>query len=453
MIVHQAFRFALDPTVSQRRALASHCGAARFAFNWGLDLVEARLEARREDGEVEVPWNLAALRREWNLAKQEAAPWWRENSKEAYGSGLDALARGLGNFSAARRAQRKRRVGFPRYRRRDRRDSCRFTTGVIRVDDERHVSLPRLGRLRTLEVTAALLERARIGSARILSATISREADRWFVSFTCEVRRQMPASNGHDDVVGVDLGVLRLATVSNGELIAGARALRSSLRRLAKQQRTVSRRQKGSSRRRRAIARVGRTHRRVRDLRRDCLHKLTTHLAKSHGRVVVEDLNVRGMMGSARGTVERPGRNVRAKAGLNRALADASLGELRRLLEYKCAWYGSELVVAPRFFASSKRCSSCGQVRETLGLGERVFVCPSCGRMIDRDLNAAHNLVWWAEEHAHRVAASAAETENARGGDVGPGFGRADLAEARTGVVPEPAGLIGGPLRGVSYVP
>src|SRR5260370_530078 len=165
-VVHQGFGFALDPTVCQRRALASHCGAARFAFNWGLDLVKARLEAQREDREVEVPWNLPALRREWNLAKQEAAPWWRENSKEAYGSGLDALARGLGNFSAARRAQRKGRVGFPRYRRRDRRDSCRVTTGVIRVDDERHGSLPRLGRLRALEGAAALLERARARSAR-----------------------------------------------------------------------------------------------------------------------------------------------------------------------------------------------------------------------------------------------------------------------------------------------
>ncbi|HEY4026527.1 MAG TPA: IS607 family element RNA-guided endonuclease TnpB [Candidatus Dormibacteraeota bacterium] len=453
MSVHQGFRLALDPTAGQRRGLASHCGAARFAFNWGLELVKVRLEARGEDGEAEVPWNLPALRREWNQQKEEVAPWWRENSKEAYSSGLDALARALGNFSAARHGKRRASSGFPRHRKRGRRDSCRFTTGVIRIDDERHVSLPRLGRLRTMEETEGLLERLRAGTARILSATVSREADRWFVSFTCEVERVVATSNGHDDVVGVDLGVLRLATLSSGELIEGAVGLRSAQRRLRRQQRTVSRRHKGSRRRRRAALRVARTHRRVRNVRRDRLHKLTTELAKNHGRVVIEDLNVRGMMGSARGTAEHPGRNVRAKAGLNRALADASLGEFRRLLEYKCAWYGSTLVMAPRLFASSKRCSGCGEVREELSLGERVFVCPACGQTTDRDLNAAHNLVWWAEANAHQVAASAVETENARGEDLRPGSSRADLGEARTGNGPEPAGMTGGPQRGVRYVP
>jgi putative transposase len=453
VVTHQAFRFALDPTAVQRRALASHCGAARFAFNWALELVKTRLDARCMDGETEVPLSLPALRREWNQGKEEAAPWWRENSKEAYSSGLDALARALANFFAARKGKRKGHLGFPRFRKRGGKDSCRFTTGVIRVDDLRHVSLPRLGRLRTLEKTGALLERVKAGRARILTATISREADRWFVSFTCEVEREMPASNGHQDVVGIDLGVLRLATASTGEMVQGARALRSSLRRVRRLQRTVSRRQKGSARRQRAIGRLAREHRRVRNLRRDCLHKVTTHLAKSHGRVVIEDLNVRGMMGSARGTANKPGRCVKAKAGLNRALADAALGEFRRLLEYKCRWYGSRLVVALRFFASSRRCSGCGAVRGELSLGERTFTCPACGLNVDRDLNAARNLVWWAEVNAHQVAASAVETENACGEDVRPGRGQADLDEARTENGSEPAGLTGGPQRGAPYVP
>lgn len=453
MVTHQAFRFALDLTAVQRRALASHCGAARFAFNWALELVKTRLDARRQDGETEVPLSLPALRREWNQGKEETAPWWRENSKEAYSSGLDALARALANFFAAKKGKRKGHPGFPRFRKRGGKDSCRFTTGVIRVDDQRHVSLPRLGRLRTLEDTGALVERVKAGSARILTATISREADRWFVSFTCEVEREIPTSNGHQDVVGIDLGVLRLATVSTGEMVQGARALRSSLRRVRRLQRTLSRRQKGSARRRQAIAKLAREHRRVRNLRRDRLHKVTTRLAKSHGRVVIEDLNVRGMMSSARGTVKRRGCNVRAKAGLNRALGDAALGEFRRLLAYKCRWYGSRLVVAPRFFASSRRCSGCGAVREELRLGERTFICPACGLIVDRDLNAAHNLVWWAEVNARQVAASAVETENARGEDVRPGRGPADLDETRTENGSEPAGLTGGPQRGVPYVP
>jgi putative transposase len=450
---YQGFRFALDPTAAQKRALASHCGAARFAFNWGLDLVKERLEARRREGAQEVPWNLPALRREWNRIKEEKAPWWRENSKEAYSSGLDSLARALGNFTASKKGTRMGRFCFPVYHRRGRRDSCRFTTGVLRVDDRQHVSLPRLPRLRTHEKTDTLLRRLQEGRARILTASISREADRWFCSFTCEVNRTHSACNGHDDVIGVDLGLLRLATMSNGEIVEGPRALQRSRHRLRRLARTVSRRLKGSARRRRAISKVARAHRRVANLRRDHLHKLTTELAKNHGQVVIEDLNVRGMMSSAKGTIREPGRNVQAKAGLNRAIADAAFGEFRRILDYKCGWYGSRLAIAPRFFASSRRCSDCGEMRDNLRLDERIFVCTGCGMSLDRDLNAARNLVWWAETSGKQVAASAAETENARGGDVRPGNGQADLDETRTETVSEPAGSTGSPSLGVIYVP
>lgn len=463
MKVHQAYRFALDPSVEQRRALASHCGAARFAFNWGLREVKATLEAREWERRLlggalteSLSWTLAGLRREWNRQKQEVAPWWAENSKEAYSSGLDALARALRAWSASRRGERAgEAVGFPRFRKRGQRPSCRFTTGVIRVDDGRHVSLPRIGRLRTCEATTALLGRLQAGSARILSATISQEAERWLVSFTCEVERELPAGNGHHDTVAVDLGVLRLATLSSGETIAGPRSLRRAQKRLRRLQRALSRRTRGSARRGRARRSLARAHRRVANLRSDCLHKLTTRLAKSHGSVVVEDLCVRGMMRSARGSVEQPGRGVRAKAGLNRALSDAGFGDLRRKLEYKCAWHGSRLVVADRFFASSKRCSGCGRVRDRLRLSERAYRCASCGLVLDRDLNAARNLVWWAEQQSlcPEVAASAAETENGREGGRAIRLLAGDaLDAATTGAVPEPAGSTGGPQQRVCSV-
>jgi putative transposase len=452
VILHQAYRFALDPTAEQRRALRSHCGAARFVFNWGLREVKRTLDARSFERQLlggaltePLSWTLPALRREWNRVKAQVAPWWAENSKEAYSSGLDALARALQAWSQSRHGERLgERVGFPRFRRRGHRESCRFTTGPIRVDNDRHITLPRLGRLRCCEPTGALLERLEVGTARILSATVSREADRWFVSFTCEVERTVVASNGHDDVVGVDLGIHALAVLSTGERVAGARPLRSSLRRLRRAQRVVSRRRRGSARRRRAIRRLARIHARVRNLRRHHHHTLSTRLAKSHGAVVVEDLNVRGMSRSARGTVEEPGRKVKAKAGLNRSLADQSFGELRRMLEYKCRWYGSHLVVAPRFFPSSKRCSGCGVVCAELRLEERVFRCAACGLCLDRDLNAARNLVWWASV-AQDVAGSAPETENARRGAtaIRPPAGEGS-AEARTGVVPEPTAPSGG---------
>lgn len=326
---HQAFRYALDPTRAQSRALASHCGAARFAFNWGLELVKERSEARRKDGVTEVPWTLPTLRWAWNRAKAEVAPWWKENSKEAYSSGLDGLARALQNFTAVRRGARRGRSGFPHFRRRGRKESCRFTTGVMRIDGDRHVVLGRVGRLRTAEVMIALGRRIVAGTARITSVSVTKEADRWFVSFTCEVVRTRPSGNCKADTVGVDVGVLRLATVSTGVVMPGEHALASSMSRLRTLQRRVARRQLGSERRRRSVLRLARAHRRVGNVRRDYLHKVTTHLAKSHGRVVIEDLNVVGMMASGGKSSAQLGQYERAKAALSRGLADAALGQLR----------------------------------------------------------------------------------------------------------------------------
>src|SRR5215218_9918831 len=139
-VVTHAFRFALDPTPRQREALASHCGAARYAHNWRLALVKQRLDKRQTDPSIDVPWTLSALRREWNRAKHEVAPWWAENSKEAYSSGLDGLARALKNWSDSRSGRWKGRpVGFPRAKKKGRfREACRFTTGIIRVEPDRH---------------------------------------------------------------------------------------------------------------------------------------------------------------------------------------------------------------------------------------------------------------------------------------------------------------------------
>jgi putative transposase len=275
--------------------------------------------------------------------------------------------------------------------------------------------------------TTALRQRLAVGIARIHGAAVSCEAGRWYISFGCEVERAVVESNGHGDTVGVDLGILTLATLSTGETVPGPRALRAGLRKLRRLSRHQSRCQKGSHNRRKAARILARHHARVANLRRDHLHKLTTRLAKSHGRIVVEDLNVAGMTRSARGTVASPGRNVRAKRGLSRSLADASFGELRRMLEYKCRWYGAELEICDRFFPSSKTCSRCGLLRDHLSLGERIFTCPACGLSIDRDLNAAINLAGWAHPD---VAVSAPETENAcpRGDQPGPRPARPDDA-------------------------
>ena len=411
--VIQAYRFALDPTPKQQQALMSHCGAARFTFNWGLALVKARIDARQAGGAADVPWTHSALRREWNQAKHEAAPWWPENSKEAYSSGLNNLAVALKNYSDSIDGRRKgARAGFPRFKKRGRaRDACRFTTGAIRVEPDRHhVTLPRLGKIRTHESTRKLARRVEQNTARIRSATISRRAQRWFVSFSVEVRRTIPATNGRSSVVGVDVGLRYLAVTAGPGLIArfetNPRALGRNLRALARAQRAVSRRHPGSRGREESRRRVARLHARIANIRCDALHKLTTGLVRSHGTVVVEELNVAGML-----------RNRR----LARSIADASLAEIRRMLIYKSNWYGSHLQVADRWFPSTRTCSACSLVNAKLGLAERTFRCERCGMVMDRDENAARTL-------ANLVARSGRETRNARGSDVRPSdAGRTEL--------------------------
>ncbi len=381
--------------------MRAHLGARRFAYNWGLALVKARLDAKARGDDVEVPYTLPALRREWNQAKETAAPWWRENSKEAYSSGLDALARGLRAFFDSRGGKRRgQRVAFPVFRKRGRsRQSVRFTTGAIAVADRTHIVLPRLGPIRTHEPTTALAERIAAGTARIMTATLSREGDRWFVSFTCEVDRA-PGHPAHPaSIVGVDAGVHHLAVLSTGEAVPNPRPLHGTLRRIARLCRTMARRTRGSGRWQQARRQLARAYRRAACIRADTMHKLTTRLARAHGTIVVERLNVAGMM-----------RNHR----LGPAIADAGLGALRRQLRYKCQWYGSRLIEADTFFPSSKLCSGCGTAKATLFLSERIFRCQNCGAVVDRDLNAAVNLAALVAV----AAGSGPEAPNARGRDV-----------------------------------
>jgi putative transposase len=418
----RAYRFALDPTPAQARVLASHCGAARKAFNEGLAHVRVCLDQRAAERSygvpdqqlTGVPWTLPALRRWWNLAKDELAPWWADNSKESYNSGLDALARGLQQWSASRSGKRAgARVGFPRFKSRRRaRLSCRFTTGAIRVDNRSHVVLPRIGRVKTHEPVRALSGKISAGTARIMSATISFDGRRWYCAFTIEDGRmpQRPAHIGVDracPVVGMDAGVRDLLVVAapggtEVARVAAPRALAAAQARLRALQRRAARQvgpdrrmgRVGSNRWQRTTARAGRLHARAADLRRDALHQATTRLAQRHTVIVIEDLNVAGMMR------RKPGAGKGGR-GLNRALADASLGELRRQLSYKTRWYGSQLVVADRWYPSSKTCSACGAVKTKLTLADRTYHCEHCSLVLDRDLNAAINLARLSEHTTH----------------------------------------------------
>jgi putative transposase len=355
MTVHQAYRFALDPTPRQQRARASHVGAARFAFNWGLALVKERLDRRAAGEDGRVPWSLFELRREWNQAKDRVAPWWAENSKEAYSSGLDGLARALQNRADAKTGRREGgRVGFPRPKRKGRaRQACRFTTGGIRVEPDRHhVVLPRLGRIKTHESTRKLARRLESGTARVLAATISRQGGRWFVSFGCEVQRVVRGPGRPGASIGVDVGIRHLAVLSDGHRVPNPAPLAQAQRRLRRLNRQLARRhgpiapdgrrQQPSKRWRQTRHRLAQAHAKVANVRRNGLHQFTSALASTYGIVVVEQLNLAGML-----------RNRR----LARRIADAGLRDLRRQLVYKTAWAGGVLIQANTFYPSSKTCS------------------------------------------------------------------------------------------------
>ncbi|MEU2167062.1 IS607 family element RNA-guided endonuclease TnpB [Micromonospora chersina] len=397
MKVIQAYRFALDLTPGQERAALGHAGAARKAHNWALERVQAVMDQRAaertygiavEQLTPSISWSLPALRKAWNAAKDEVAPWWRDYSKEAFNTGLDALARALKNWSHSRSGTRAGRpVGFPRFKSRRRSTpSVRFTTGTIRVEHDRmHIVLPRLGRLKLHESARRLARRLDNGSARILSAAVRRDGGRWHVSFTCEVDRAQRRPAWPNSVVGLDVGVKHLAVLSTGEIVPNPRHLDTASRRMRRLARRMSRRvgpdrrtgQKASHRWERARRHVAQANARVANLRRDGLHKLTTRLAGGYGTVVVEDLNVSGML-----------RN----RSLARHITDAGFAEMRRQLTYKTEWNGGRLIVADRWYPSSKTCSGCGAVKTKLALSKRTYTCIICGLTLDRDLNAARNL-------------------------------------------------------------
>jgi putative transposase len=368
MIICQAFRYELEPTNIQKGRLASHSGAARYAWNWGLEQVKAALEARAAgDLGASVP-DAMELHRAWNTWKKEPGncSWWSENSKCAYQEAFRDLDRACSAFWRARRVGR--RIGFPRFKKKGNNDHFRLNQ-AIRVQS-RAVVLPRIGAIRTNEATGKL-------RGRILSATCRREADRWFVSICVQIDRPDPtAVNGA--VIGIDRGLRTFGVQSDGRVIDGPNAHEEGLRKLRRLNRAVSRKRSGSRNRTKARMALARHHRRIRNQRRDALHKITTNLAKTKTVIVLEDLHVAGLA-----------RNRHVA----RRLHDQGWAEFQAQLAYKTTWYGSQLLLAPRFYPSSRICSNCGAVRTKLRLSERIYSCISCGVHVDRDLNAAINLV------------------------------------------------------------
>ena len=366
MIVLRAYKTELDLNNLQKTACNRHAGAARFAYNWGL-VRKQEAFARGEKTPSAID-----LHRELNALKKSEFSWMYAVSKCAPQEALRDLDKAFAHFF--RRVKEKRAgrhviVGFPRFKSRKKGLGSFRLTGVIHVFDKA-IQLPRLGLLR-------LKERGYLPTSgvHILSATVSEKAGRWFISLQVEMEIPDPLP-AQKPVAGVDLGINRMAQVSDGSYIENPRALKQALAKLKRLQRVVSRRQKGNANRRKAVRQLARAHYRVSNIRKDALHQATTWLAKTKSAIVLEDLNVKGMMKNHH---------------LAQAIADVGLYEFRRQLQYKGSWYGCDVLLADRFFPSTKPCSQCGHERE-ISLAERVYRCEMCGLVLERDLNAAINL-------------------------------------------------------------
>jgi putative transposase len=385
--------------------IRGHFGARRFAYNCGLAQVKADLDARKQDpGHPSVSWDLASLRKWWNGAKGDLAPWWAENSKEAYACGLADLATALGNWRSSRDGERKgKKAGFPRFKtKRKDRGRVRFTTGAMRLEaDRRTVTVPVIGALRSKESTRRVQRHLASGRARILSMTLSERWGRLHVSVSYVVRTQArPPVSRPDARAGVDLGLRVLATVSALDPVTGQETLteypnpaplRQALNARRAAGRQMSRRIPGSRGHRQAKASLARMDRRAVHLRQEAACQLTTELAGTYGEIVIEDLDIAAMKKSM------------GRRAFRRSVSDAALGRIRPMLDYKTDRAGTTLTVANRWFPSSQihhghvlpdgtLCRLAGKHR----LGKHL-ACPETGQIVDRDHNAARNLRDWPD--------------------------------------------------------
>ena len=400
--VTRAYKTELDLNDRQITACKRHAGAARYAYNWGL---ARKQEAYKATGKSP---SAIDLHRELNALKQTDLPWLYAVSKCAPQEALRNLDHAFAHFF--RRSTLKRdgklngKLGYPQRKTKKKGLGSFRLTGSIAVFPDA-IQLPRLGRLRLKErgylPTSAV---SAVSAVKVLSATVSEHAGHWYVSIQVEQAQLVPINTG--PVVGVDLGVKTLATLSDGTVIPNPKPLKRRLKQLKRLHRAVTRKPKGSQNRKKAARTLGKAYRTVSNQRANTLHQVTTRLTKTKSVIVIEDLNVSGMLQNHH---------------LAQAIADVGFAEFRRQLLYKAAWYGCRVIVADRWFASSRTCSGCGWGDKELTLADRTFVCrnpdrPECRLVLDRDLNAARNLA--------KLADSSPDSQNACGAGSA-GLGRA----------------------------
>jgi len=390
-----AHKIELDSTPKQEAYFIQACGTRRFVWNWGLSEWNRQFEAGLRP-------NALALKKQFNALKYSEYPWIKDIHRDAHAQPFADLGKAWSKFfDDLKNGKEAHRPVFKKKGKA--RDSFYVANDKMDIG-EKYVRLPVIGRIR-------LKESPRFGG-KIMGATVSREGTRWFLAIQQEVEVCWIERANRRETIGVDVNVKEIVC-SDGQRFETPQPLKKAKKKLTRLQRSVSRKLEAQKRRmglskkdripkgtrlvasknrEKASRKLADQHRKIRCIRNDFTHKLTSTVARENQTAVIEDLSVKGMTASAKGTVENPGKNVRQKAGLNRAILDVSFGEFGRQMKYKSAWYGTTLVEADQFYPSSKRCSCCGEVNNDLTLKDREWTCKACGTTHDRDFNASVNL-------------------------------------------------------------
>lgn len=363
-VVYKAYKTELDPNNKQKTLFKKNCGVARFAYNWGLATLEEDYK-----NEKKLKPNAFLLGKIFNIIKREKYPWIYEASSRTPKSAFKDLEFAFKKFF-------NKQGGFPKYKKKGQKDS--FTVHENLTVTDKKIKIPKIGWVK-------LKQHDYIPQGKPKSATISLRAGRWFVSVGYE--HEITQGTWTEETIGVDLGIKSLAVCSDGEIFEAPKKLKKKEKKLKRLQRKMARQKKGSNSRNKTKQKLAVQHYKIANERKDILHKTTSTLvkAKPQKTIVIEDLNVSGMVKNHK---------------LAKAISNIGFFEFRRQLEYKCKWYGKVLVVADRFFPSSKLCSGCKNKRTDLKLSHRTYKCPKCGLKLDRDLNAAINLSKYTAECA-----------------------------------------------------